>query len=73
MPRKRTTFFSLRYEKNYQYQILNAVHDMMQIGSCNLHRAICIILLFSFFQPSLIKQGSELHRNAARSLIYTDD
>lgn len=40
----------------------------------NLHRAICIILLFSFStQPNKIKQGSELHRNAARSLIYTDD
>lgn len=73
MPRKRTTFFSLRYEKNYQYQILNAVNYMMQIGSCNLHRAICIILLFSFStQPNKTK-GSELHRNAARSLIYTDD
>ena len=57
MPRKRTTFFSLRYEKNYQYQILNAVHDMMQIGSCNLHRAICIILLFSFStQPNKTRE-----------------
>ena len=67
MPKKRTTFFSLRYEKNYQYQILNAINDMMLIKLCNLQDAS-----FFPFQPSLIKQGSELHRNAIRSLVYTD-
>ena len=64
MPKKRTTFFSLRYEKNYQYQILNAVHDMMQIGLCNLHRAICIILLFSFStQPNKTRERTASQRS----------
>lgn len=42
----------------------------------NLHKFFLMnslnLMLFVLL-PSLIKQGSELHRNAARSLIYTDD
>lgn len=66
MPKKRATFFSLRYE-NIQQQFLNVANYMMQIKYiiCKMHH-------FSFStQPN--KQGSELHCNAARSLIYTDD
>ena len=67
MPKKRTTFFSLRYEKHSTTDFeCSKLHDTNKI--CNLQDAS-----FFPFQPSLIKQESELHRNAARSLIYTDD
>lgn len=67
MPKKRATFFSLRYEKHSTTVFeCSKLHDANKIY--NLQDAS-----FFPFQPSLIKQGSELHRNAARSLIYTDD
>ncbi len=53
--------------KNILHHILNAANYLMLIKLCNLQDAS-----FFPFQPSLIKQGSELHRNAIRSLVYTD-
>lgn len=46
MPKKRTTFFSLRY-KNIQQQILNVANYMMQIKY-----VICKMQHFFLFNPT---------------------
>lgn len=57
MPKERTTFFSLRYEKHSTTDFeCSKLHDTNKI--CNLQDAS-----FFPFQPSILKQGSELHRN----------
>ena len=57
MPKKRTTFFILKYEKHSTTVFeCSKLHVTNKI--CNLQDAA-----FFPFQPSILKQGSELHRN----------